>query len=250
MRLRVSDVCFSYPSRTVIEDASFAADKGEVIAILGPNGTGKSTLLKCINHILKPAGGNVMIDGDCIAELTMKERAKKIGYVEQNRTITHTTVFSAVLIGRRPYIRWDVSNKDMEIAEQSLHRLGMEDFVLRYLDELSGGELQKVVIARALAQEPQLLLMDEPTSSLDLKNQLEVLQIIRDITRERNITAIVAMHDLNLALRYADKYIFLSNKTIFAAGGKEVITPENIKAVYGVSVSLAEFENRQVIIPL
>jgi len=138
----------------------------------------------------------------------------------------------------------------MAIAAQAMETLGLADYGLRYLDELSGGELQKVVIARALAQQPEILLMDEPTSSLDLKNQLEVLTLIRHISRSRGIAAVVAMHDLNLALRFADRFILLKDKTIYAAGGPEVITPENIEAVYAVPVAIAAHNGSRVVIPL
>ena len=138
----------------------------------------------------------------------------------------------------------------MAIAGQALETLGLTDYALRRLDELSGGELQKVIIARALAQQPQILLMDEPTSSLDLKNQLEVLALIRQISRERGIAAVVAMHDLNLALRFADRFILLKDRTIYAAGGQEVMTPENIEAVYAVPVTIASHNGSRVIIPL
>jgi len=159
-------------------------------------------------------------------------------------------VFNAVLLGRKPYIRWDVTREDIEIAGQALASLGLADHALRYLDELSGGELQKVLIARALAQEPEVLLMDEPTSSLDLKNQLEVANLIRQISSERGIAAVVAMHDLNLALRFADRFILLRDRTIYAAGGPEVMTPENIESVYAVPVTIAVHNGTRVIIPL
>jgi iron complex transport system ATP-binding protein len=160
------------------------------------------------------------------------------------------TVFNSVLLGRKPYIQWDITQRDMAIAAQALATLGLSDYALRFLDELSGGELQKVVIARALAQEPEVLLMDEPTSSLDLKNQLEVLKLIRQITRERGIAAVVALHDLNLALRFADRFVLLKEKRIFAAGGAEVMTPETIEAVYAVPVAMTSHNGNRFVIPL
>lgn len=126
----------------------------------------------------------------------------------------------------------------------------MEKLSLRYLDELSGGELQKVVIARALAQEPRVLLLDEPTSNLDLKNQFEVQRIVKEAARERNIAVVVVMHDLNLALRFADKFLLLKNGTIFACGGMEVVTPENIAGVYGVRVAVERLADIPVVVPL
>jgi iron complex transport system ATP-binding protein len=250
MILSVQGIRFHYPGRPVLEEASFAVEKGEVLAVLGPNGTGKTTLLKCINRILTPAAGSVLIKDEPVTSLSRNALAQKIGYVEQQRAGSRATVFNTVLLGRKPYIRWDITQDDMEIASQALETLGLSEFALRYLDELSGGELQKVIIARALAQEPEILLMDEPTSSLDLKNQLEVINLIRQISRARGIAAVVAMHDLNLALRFADRFLLLKDKTIYAAGGPEVITPETIESVYAVPVMIAAHNGSQVVIPL
>ena len=250
MILNVQGIRFHYPCRPVLEEASFSVERGEVLAVLGTNGTGKTTLLKCINRILMPAAGTVLIDDESTALLSRNALAQKIGYVEQQRSGSRATVFNAVLLGRKPYIRWDITQRDMEIAGQALTSLGLADYALRYMDELSGGELQKVVIARALAQEPDILLMDEPTSSLDLKNQIEVVNLIRQISRERGIAAVVAMHDLNLALRFADRFILLKDKTIYAAGGSEVMTPEIIEAVYAVPVTIAAYKGSRVVIPL
>jgi len=250
MILSVQGIRFEYPGRPVLDGASFSVERGQVLAVLGTNGTGKTTLLKCINRILKPAGGTVLIGGQSATSLSSQALARRMGYVEQQRAGSRATVFNAVLLGRKPYIRWDVTREDIEIAGQALASLGLADHALRYLDELSGGELQKVLIARALAQEPEVLLMDEPTSSLDLKNQLEVANLIRQISSERGIAAVVAMHDLNLALRFADRFILLRDRTIYAAGGPEVMTPENIESVYAVPVTIAVHNGTRVIIPL
>ncbi len=250
MILSVQGIRFEYPGRPVLDGASFTVERGQVLAVLGTNGTGKTTLLKCINRILKPAGGTVLIGGQSATSLSSQALARRMGYVEQQRAGSRATVFNAVLLGRKPYIRWDVTREDIEIAGQALASLGLADHALRYLDELSGGELQKVLIARALAQEPEVLLMDEPTSSLDLKNQLEVANLIRQISSERGIAAVVAMHDLNLALRFADRFILLRDRTIYAAGGPEVMTPENIESVYAVPVTIAVHNGTRVIIPL
>jgi iron complex transport system ATP-binding protein len=250
MILSVQNLQFHYPHHPVLKNASFTLEKGELLAILGANGTGKTTLLKCLNRVLKPQAGSVLLDDEPVASLSRNALAQRMGYVEQQRSGSRATVFNAVLLGRKPYIQWDVTPTDLQIAAQALETLGMGDYALRFLDELSGGELQKVVIARALAQQPEVLLMDEPTSSLDLKNQLEVLRLIRAITRERGIAAIVTIHDLNLALRFADRFLLLQDGVVFAAGGAEVMTPENIQTVYGVPVTLARHNGCQVVIPL
>lgn len=250
MILKVHGLDFKYPSHSVLKDINFTLKKGECLAILGTNGAGKSTLLKCINRILKPEKGTMSIKDVDIKKYTSKELAKKIGYVSQSSQRCRTTVFDSVLIGRKPYIKWDISQKDMDIVNNAIKSLDLENFSLRYVDELSGGEMQKVIIARALAQEPDILMLDEPTSSLDLKNQLEVINIIKNIVKEKGISAIVTIHDLNLALRFADKFIFLKNGAIFAAGGKEIITPENIEQVYSVPVKIRNFDDGTFIVPV
>ncbi len=250
MILSVQDIKFNYPGRaTILEQVNFHVRPGEFVAVLGTNGTGKTTLLKCINRILKPTTGTVLLDEQSINKFSHNALAQRLGYVEQQRNGSRSTVFNTVLLGRKPYVQWDITQNDMEIANRALETLGLSDYAMRYLDELSGGELQKVVIARALAQEPEVLLMDEPTSSLDLKNQLEVLRIIREITEKRGISALVTMHDINLALRFADRFILLKNKHIFAAGGQEIITAENIEAIYAVPVLISSYNGYRFVVP-
>ncbi|MBA4603101.1 ABC transporter ATP-binding protein [Thermoactinomyces mirandus] len=250
MILSVEGLAFNYPSRSVIKDIKFSISKGDFLAILGVNGAGKSTLLKCINRILKPHTGTVFIKGEEAFKLGRRELAKRIGYVAQRNESIRSTVFDAVLLGRKPYIQWEASREDLEIAQDALKSLGLTEYALRYLNELSGGEQQKVVIARALAQKPELLLLDEPTSSLDLKNQFEVAKIIKKVVKEQQIAAVVTMHDLNLAIRFADKFLLLKDGKIFAAGGIEVMTPENIESVYSVPVKIDKIEDVPVVIPV
>jgi len=172
-----------------------------------------------------------------------------MAYVSQHYESNRQTVFDAVLLGRKPYIKWEATASDLALVHGILAKTGLGEFALRYLDELSGGELQKVVIARALAQEPEVLLLDEPTSNLDLRNQLEVLKTIRNAAKEKNIAVIAVMHDLNLALRFSDKFLLLQNTKVFVAGGPEVMTAENITQAYGVSVSVERVQNQTVVIP-
>jgi len=250
MIMSVRELTFRYPSHLVFQDIDFAVLRGDCLAILGTNGVGKSTLLKCLNRILKPQSGVVFIQNDEVFKLKNNDLAQRIGYVAQHHDRARCTVFDAVLLGRKPYIKWDVSQKDLVIANRVLKLLELEEFSLRYLDELSGGELQKVVIARALAQEPDLLLLDEPTSNLDLKNQLEVISLIKKVVKRQQIAAIVTMHDLNLAIRFANKFILLKNGRIYKAGGFEVITTENIESVYSVPVAIEKYRDVPVIVPL
>jgi len=250
MILSVDGVEFAYKSRQILNNIKFEVKRGEVVSILGVNGAGKSTLLKCINKILKPKRGTILIDNFDINQLDNLELAKKVGYVPQRAEGNYMTVFDAVLLGRKPHIKWEVSDRDIEITHKVLKLLNLEDYALRYTNELSGGELQKVIIARALVQEPQILLLDEPTNNLDLKNQLEVMKIIREVSKSQNIASIVVMHDLNLALRYSDKFIMLKDGVIYAEGGKEIINPENIRAVYGVDAYIENVKGIPVVVPI
>lgn len=250
MILSVQGLDFKYPSHRVLKNVSFSLEKGECLAVLGTNGAGKSTLLKCINRILKPQKGSVFIDKHEVKGLNSIGLAQRIGYVSQSNQCFRTTVFDTVLIGRKPYIKWDVSKKDLDIVNKAIEMLELEDYSLRYIDELSGGEFQKVLIARALAQEPKVLMLDEPTSSLDLKNQLEVINIIKKVVKSKEISAVVTIHDLNLSLRFADKFILLKNGEIFAAGGTDIMTAENIEQVYSVPVKVEKFRNKPVIVPI
>lgn len=249
MVLSVDKVEFSYGSATVLKDVNFKVKKGDLVSILGVNGSGKSTLMKCINRILKFNSGMIFVEDIDIKKMKEIEIARKMGYVPQKSEAGFFTVFDAVLLGRKPYIKWDVSKRDIELTEKILKLMNLEEYALRYINELSGGELQKVVIARALVQEPQILLLDEPTSDLDLKNQLEVMKIIREVSCAQNIASIVVMHDINLALRYSDKFIILKDGHVFATGGKEVITQETIKEAYGVDVHITNFEGVPLVVP-
>lgn len=236
MKLVINKLSFSYRSTAALKDLELEVGLGEVLSIVGPNGSGKSTLLKCIDKILKPNQGAVLIDGKDVANMGLSELSKIMGYVPQNSTSTFPfTVFDVVLMGRRPHVRWSVSERDKKIVAEILEFLGIDKLAMRHLNELSGGEQQKVIIARALAQQPQILLLDEPTSNLDIKHQLEILSILRGLTQSKQHSIIVAMHDLNLASRFSDRMLMLKHGCIFAVGDPEsVLTEENIELVYGV----------------
>ncbi len=238
MILTVKGVQFSYESMRVLENMDLEVMDGEVVSLVGPNGSGKSTFLKCLNRILKPQRGAILVREKSIRELGLREVAQMLGYVPQS--VSHafpSTVFDTVLLGRRPHISWTVSARDKEIVTQTLMLMGLGEFSFRSFDELSGGEKQTVLIARAMAQEPEILLLDEPTSNLDLRHQLEVLTLICEVVRQKGISAIMAIHDLNLASRFSDRIIFLKEGKVWAAGKpSQVLTPENIRNVYGVDV--------------
>lgn len=250
MKLTVAHIQFSYNSHPVLSDINFALDRGELMCVMGVNGAGKSTLLKCLNRILKPHSGSVLVDGQDLLPMAQTRVARRMGYVPQHHAQTSLTVFQAVLMGRRPHIRWSMGRRDHEVAEKTLEQMDMAGLAMRPLTCLSGGELQKVAIARALAQSPQVLLLDEPTSNLDLKNQLEVMRLIRRVVKTRSLSAVIAIHDLNMATRFADRFLFLKDGRIQAAASKEEITPEMIREVYGVEVLLKQFEGHTIVVPL
>lgn len=247
--IQVKDLCFSYGGTPVLERVSFQAEPGTCTAVLGNNGAGKSTLITCMNRVRTPAGGCVLVDGRDVLRLRRDQAARLVSYVAQKSELGHVTVYDTVLLGRRPYFHWNLTEQDHAMVRQALERLDLTAYALRYLDELSGGELQKVMLARALVQEPRLLLLDEPTSSLDPKNQHEVLALVHQVAKERQIAVLVILHDLNLALRYCGQFLFLKGGRIFAQGGLEVMNPETIRAVYGMQVHVYTVDNVPVVVP-
>jgi iron complex transport system ATP-binding protein len=247
--LNVNGVAFNYRSVPVLKGIEFEVKQHELLAILGPNGVGKTTLLKCMNAILRPKTGTILVDHEDVLKLDQMAIARKLGYVPQHSEPGRMTAFDAILLGRRPHINWKTSERDLKIVHSAIKTLHLEPLALRYIDEMSGGELQKVNIARALVQQPKVLLLDEPTSSLDLKNQLEILTLIKQIARGHQVSAIMTMHDLNLALRYADKFLFLKDGILFAAGDQTVMSPEVIAAVYDVSVAVERLHGYSVVVP-
>jgi len=252
MKLKVKEVEFSYASVHVLKDICIELAASEMLGVVGPNGAGKSTLIRCIDRILKPQRGIILLDERDIKEMRLMELAKKMGYIPQSTSqIFPATVFDTVLMGRRPHIGWQSSEKDIEKVLETLQMLNIEDLAMRDINELSGGQQQKVFIARALTQEPNVLLLDEPTSNLDIRHQLEVMDIIKNIVREKELSAIMAIHDLNLASRYADRIVMMNSGKIFSAGDPvSVLTPESIKRVYGVEAEVNNNNGRPYIVPI
>jgi iron complex transport system ATP-binding protein len=252
VNLKVKDVTFSYAQEPVLTDISMEVATAEILGVLGPNGAGKSTLLKCIDRILTPQKGCILLDDHDITKMSRIELAKKIGYIPQSLShVFSATVFDTVLMGRRPYLSWRTSEKDTEAVLETLQMLHIEDLAMRDVNELSGGQMQKVFIARALTQDPDLLLLDEPTSNLDVRHQLEVMHTIKSIVRKKGISAIMAIHDLNLAARYADRIVMMNGGTIFSDGEPaSVLTRDNIKLVYGVEAEVNYNDGRPYIVPL
>ncbi len=252
MTIQVKHLSFNYGPNAVLKDIDIEVEDGEVISLVGPNGAGKSTLLKCINRILKPSGGAVWVDGEDIRRLGLRKLARIFGYVPQATHHTFpATVFETVLLGRRPYLDWGVSAENREIVYEMLTLLDLGHLAMRQFNELSGGEQQRVLIARALTQEPKVLLLDEPTSSLDLKHQLEVLSHLIAIVKKRGVAVIMAIHDLNLAAQYSDRIVFLKRGEIYRSGAPcDTLIPANIRTVYEVEVIVNTDGGRPHIVPV
>lgn len=241
MLLKIKNVSFSYESVKALDNITFEARDGEVLGIIGPNGSGKTTLLRCINRVLKPKVGTVLIDEEDISKLDRREIARKIGVVPQHSTIFPFTVFEVVLMGRFPHINMlsGENQNDLKIVKNAMKLTGTLHLSERLIDELSGGEMQRVIIARALAQEPDVLLLDEPTLHLDINHQLEVLELIRKITEDKRLITILVSHDLNLAARYCDKLMLLNSGKVHSIGSvREVLTAEKLEEVYHVKVEV------------
>jgi len=249
--VEVKNISFAYSrnSKKVLDDISFDILKNQCIAILGNNGAGKSTLIKCIDRICPVKNGVVIVEGKNVFDMTKNMLAQNIAYVPQMNKSLYMTVFDLILLGRKPYIKWDATSEDRQIVFDIIQKMKLDDLSLRNVSELSGGEMQKVMLARALAQEPRLLLLDEPTSNLDPRNQHEVLKIIKKIAREHNTCLAIVIHDLNLAIRYCDRFLFLKDSRVFCYGGLETITPQNIEEVYRIHVHIIEYMGVPVIVP-
>jgi len=252
MKLKLQGVEFEYPSVPVLNSISFELTPKEILSIVGKNGAGKSTLIKCINRILEYQKGDILLDQRELRKVRRRDIAKSMAYLPQKTSYTFpVTVFEVVLMGWYPHLSWDNNKEGEERVWEILKILNLQSLALRDFKELSGGQQQQVIIARALAQDSDILLLDEPTSDLDIRHQLEVMELIRKLTDERALSAIIAIHDLNLASRYSDQVIMLHNGAIFAAGTPRLVfTPKNIARVYGVEASVTERDGSIHIVPI
>lgn len=249
MILDVKGINFSYGNREVLKNISFEADENSVVSILGSNGAGKTTLLKCLSKLHKPHSGSVHIDGKDVLSMDSREMAKNIGFVPQTVPVSRMTVFDSVLIGRKPHFEITASKNDLAVTASVIDALGLSHLSLRYLNEISGGEFQKVQIARALVQEPKVLILDEPTNNLDITNQHVTMHMVEDAVRSRGMCTIMTMHDINLAIHYSDKFLFLSGGEVAAYGGMDVIDEELIKKVYGIDADVLRHRGVPFVVP-
>lgn len=250
MLINIEGLEFAYKSTPVLNNITLDIDGPQFISIIGPNGVGKSTLIHCMNKILSPTKGVVSIDGKNVNDYTLKELAKKVGYVPYTSTdIFPLTVVDTVLMGRHPHSKWKSIDGDLEIVYDTLKLMKIEHLAMRSSDELSAGQKQKVVLSRGLVQQPRILLLDEPTSNLDIKHQMEVTRILKGLCKEKGIIVVMISHDLNIAAKYADQIIMMHEGGIFAVGTPaDVITEKNIKVVYEVESKIIIDEDRPHII--
>jgi len=251
VKISIKDLSFRYKSSKILDDLNIIVDDAEILGLVGPNGSGKTTLIKCIDRILKPRG-SILLEGREVQAMEQQGIARLIGYVPQSSsTPLATTVFDTVLMGRRPHIRWRVSDADLDKVAETLELLNLQQLAMRDFSELSGGQRQKVLIARALAQEPAVLLLDEPTSNLDMKHQLDVMETISSLVKERGISVVMAIHDLNLAARFSDKLVMLKKGIVYAAGTpNDLLSERNISDVYGVEALVMRSLDKPWIVPL
>jgi len=249
MGIEINNLAYSYEQKIVLEDLTCCFNAGQIHIILGINGAGKSTLVKLLNRFLKPRSGSILLAGKGLSDLTLNQIAKSIGYVAQQHQPCELTVTDYILLGRKPHLKWNFGINDEKIVFAVMEKLNLGDLALRPLAHLSGGELQKTIIARALVQKPDVLLLDDPTSNLDLKNQIEVMDIIQQETDEHILTTVITMHDINLALRYASSFTLLKDNRILDFGGMEVITPDNLSALFGIRVKLHRIDGYVTVMP-
>lgn len=243
MNIITENICLSYDTAEVLKNVSLHAKNKEFVGLIGPNGSGKSTLLKCIYRVLRPSGGCVYLDGESLQKLSYKVSAQKMAVVAQHNYYNFDfSVREVVLMGRSPHKRaMERDNaKDYEIVEEALKKVGMSRFADRSFSTLSGGEQQRVILARALAQQTPCLVLDEPTNHLDITHQLQLLRIVKDL----DVTVISAIHDLNIAAMFCDRIYVLQGGRIVGNGSpREVLTREMIKDIYKVDSEIVEDSN-------
>lgn len=237
IELEIENLGLAYGNNVVMRDLTFRVSPGEMVGLIGPNGSGKSTVIKALSRVIRPQSGKILLDGRNITDIRRTELARMIGVVPQMPLLPSTfSAFEIVLMGRNPHLGLlrHESARDMEITWEAMGRTAIRSLAERQIGELSGGEIQRIIIARVLAQEPKSILLDEPTSNLDINHQVEILDLIKNLCREDNLMVVITLHDLNLAAQYCDRLILINNGRVHAQGRPaEVINAQNIEEVYG-----------------
>lgn len=248
--LEIKDLSFRYSrhSPMVLQGVDLTLKDGEIGILLGKNGSGKTTLFKNILGIQKPQGGSIRFDGEDLLKMNRQERARRVAYVPQNIHFGALSVFDTVLMGRVSYFGYKAGKEDEDTVWAILRDMKLEDYAARNVEQLSGGERQKIAIARALAQEPRLLVFDEPTGNLDIANEQLILSEARRVAKEKNIGILTSLHDLNQALDLGDRFFFMKDGQIRHAGGPEIVTEAVIREIFDAEVRIIEIEGKKVII--
>lgn len=248
--LKIENLTFRYgrSGYDVLNGASLELQPGQIGVVLGKNGSGKTTLFKNLLNICKPGGGRILFDGKDLIKMSRRERAKCIAYVPQDIRFGELTVFDSVLMGRVSHFGFRAGNEDFATVEKILRDMQLTELAARNVDNLSGGERQKVAIARAMAQEPRMMVFDEPTGNLDIANEHLILREAKRLATECNIGILCSLHDLNQALAFGDRFFFLKDGVVKYAGGKEIVTEEVIRDIFDISVRITEIDDQKVIL--
>ena len=248
--LEIKDITFRYSHRAplILDNINLTLEKGEIGILLGKNGSGKTTLFKNILGIEKPESGSISYDGKDLLRLSRRERAGYIAYVPQDIQFGDLTVYDTVLMGRMAYFGLKAGKEDEKITEEVLNDMGLTELASRNANELSGGERQKIAIARALVQEPKLLIFDEPTGNLDIANEQLILKEAKKVAKEKGIGILTSLHDLNQALDLGTRFFFIKEGKIVYSGGPEIVTKEVIKEIFNADVEIIEHDGRSIII--
>ena len=250
--LKVENLCFRYSKNgnLVLNGANLELKQGEVGIILGKNGSGKTTLFKNILGIEKPKSGRIHFDGENLLKMNRRDRARRIAYVPQHIHFGDLTVLDSVLMGRVSYFGMKAGVEDYLAVEKILEDMQLQSFASRSAEALSGGEKQKIAIARAMAQEPKLMVFDEPTGNLDIANEQLIIAEAKKLARQKNISILSSIHDVNQALAFGDKFFFMKDGVVKYAGGKEIVTEEVIRDIYDIQVRFEIIDGKKVMLPV
>lgn len=248
--LKIENLRFKYGRRApdVLNGVSLELRDGEIGILLGRNGSGKTTLFRNILGLCAPDAGSIRFDERDLLKMNRRERARLVAFVPQEIRFGALSVFDSVLMGRIAYFGLKAGREDYEAVERILAEMQLSDFARRNVEELSGGERQKVAIARAMAQQPRLMIFDEPTGNLDIANEQLILEEARRLARERHIAILSSLHDLNQAMAFGDRFFFMKNGGIRYSGGAECFTTDVIQDIFDIEVKMLEIENQKVIL--